>query len=129
MDFVAVFLAAAAAFGTGAVWYSVNGRRWLAAVGRTEEEIKADRSPLPFIIAGLAALVAAGMMRHIFVTGGVSGFWPGLGTGFGLGAFVASPWILTNCAFANRPRDLWWIDPGYATLALTAMGIVLGLML
>jgi len=129
MQLVAVLLAAAAGFGSGAAWYMVNGSRWMAAVGMTEAEAKGGRSPLPFFIAFLASLLTAGMMRHIFAVSGVSGLGAGLIGGFGVGLFFVAPWIVTNYAFARRPVALWWIDAGHVVLACSAIGLVLGLFL
>lgn len=126
MGIVSVLLAAAAGFAMGAVWYMALGRVWMAAVGRTEDEIKADRNPLPFIVAAIGNVLVAGMMRHIFATAGIEGIGAGLVSGLGAGLFLAAPWILTNYAFAGRPRPLWWIDAGHAVLAMTAIGAVLG---
>ena len=128
MGMLAVLLAAAAGFATGAVWYMALGKRWMAAVGKTEEEIKAAQNPLPFIIAFVTSLLVAGMMRHVFASSGVEGVGPGLVGGLGLGLFVAAPWIVTNYGFAGRPRQLWWIDAGHAALACGAIGAVLGLV-
>ena len=127
MGILAVLLAAAAGFATGAVWYMILGKKWMAAVGKTEEEIKANQNPLPFIVAALGNILVAGMMRHIFATAGISGLGAGLVSGLGAGLFIAAPWILTNYAFADRPRPLWWIDAGHAALACTLIGAVLGL--
>jgi len=129
MQLVAVLVAAAVGFGVGAVWYMINGQRWMVAVGRTEDEIKADKSPLPFVIGFLASLLTAGMMRHIFASAGVSGFGGGLVGGLGVGLFIVAPWIATNYAFAARPKALWWIDCGHVILAASAIGLVLGLFL
>ena len=41
--------------------------------------------------------------------------------------FRGNRFILTNYAFAKRPRTLWWIDAGHAVVACTAIGAVLGL--
>ena len=129
MDLVAVIVAGAAGFAAGSVWYMVLGKRWMAAVGKTEEDIKANRNPAPFIIAAVGNLLVAGMMRHVFVTSEVSGAAGGLVSGLGIGLFLAAPWILTNYAFAGRPGALWWIDTGHAVLACSVIGAVLGLML
>ncbi|MEM7742400.1 MAG: DUF1761 domain-containing protein [Pseudomonadota bacterium] len=127
MGALAVLLAAAAGFAMGAVWYMTLAKPWMAAVGKTEDEVKADRNPLPFVIAGLCNLLVAGMLRHVFATSGVEGVGAGLISGLGAGLFLVAPWILTNYAFADRPRTLWWIDAGHPVLACTAMGLVLGL--
>ena len=59
MGMLAVLLAAAAGFATGAVWYMALGKRWMAAVGKTEEEIKANQNPLPFIVAIVGNILVA----------------------------------------------------------------------
>ena len=101
----------------------------MAAVGKTADGIKADRNPTPFIIAAVGNLVVAGMMRHVLATAEVTGVAGGLVSGLGIGLFLAAPWILTNYAFADRPRTLWWIDSCHAVLACGAIGAVLGLLL
>ncbi|MEM7499438.1 MAG: DUF1761 domain-containing protein [Pseudomonadota bacterium] len=128
MDILATLLAAAAGFGTGAVWYGIHSKRWLAGTGRTEEEIKADRSPLPFVLAGVTALLASTVLGHVLAGAGV-GFGGALVSGVGFGFALVAPWIVLNHAFAGRPRDLWWIDAGYAALAVTVMSAVHGLFL
>ena len=129
MQLIAVLLAAAAGVAAGAVWYMVNGARWAAAVGRSGDEAGAERTALPFVIAIAASLLAAGLMRHVFVSGGISGIGGGLLSGFGVGLFFVAPWIVTNHAFAGRPRALWWIDGGHVVLACSAIGLVLGVFL
>ncbi len=126
MQLVAVLLAAAAGFGAGAAWYMVNAKRWAAAVARTEDELKADRSTLPCVIGFAASLLTAGLMRHVFASAGVGGIGGGLVGGLGVGLFFVTPWILTNYAFAGRPKALWWIDAGHVVLACSAIGLVLG---
>lgn len=128
MGVLAVLLAAAAGFASGAIWFGFLGRRWAAAIGKSEAEIKAGRAPLPFVVAAAGNLVTAAMMRHVFVVTGIDTAGAGLVAGFGVGAFLALPWILSNYAFARRPVDLWWIDGGYTVVAATLMGMVLGLM-
>ncbi|MEM7176407.1 MAG: DUF1761 domain-containing protein [Pseudomonadota bacterium] len=127
MFFLSIIVAAIAGFATGAVWYMLNGARWMQVVGRTKQEMAADKSPLPFIIAFAASLLTAGMMAHVFATTGLAGFFPGLVAGLGFGLFMIAPWVATNYAFANRPRTLWWIDGGHVILVATVIGAVLGL--
>ena len=126
MGILAVLLAAAGGFATGAVWYTVLARPWMHAVNKTEDAVKASQTPFTFAVGFLAALLTAGMMRHVFAASGVDGVGAGLLSGFGIGAFMAAPWILTNYAFADRPRTLWLIDGGYAAAACTIIGGVLG---
>ena len=126
MGILAVLVAAAASYAWGAVWYMVMAKPWMAAAGITEADIN-RKDPTPFIISGIATILVAGMMRHIFASSGIDGFMGGLMGGFGLGIFIATPWIVTNYAFSMRPRALMLIDGAYATVGCTIMGIVLGL--
>lgn len=127
MGIVAIILGGLAGYAAGAIWYMTFGKRWMAALGLREEDVRQRRSGLPFAIAAAASLVAAVMMRHVFVASGISGAPMGLVAGLGIGAFLAAPWILTHYAFAGQPRALWWIDCGHTVFACALMGLVLGL--
>ena len=127
MGYIAVIVAAVAGFGTGAVWYGAFSRQWMQATGRTREEIEASSDKLPFVIAFLGSLLAAGLMRHMFVTGDITGALRCMLYGAGIGAFLVGPWIVLHYAFAGRPRSLWAIDMGHTVAALTVIGLVLGL--
>ena len=126
MGMLSVIVAAVASYAFGAIWYMKLADPWVVASGIDPEKIN-SKDPKPFVISGLAALVVAGMMRHVFVMAGVTGIWTGIVSGFGLGLFIATPWIVTNYAFAGRPRNLMLIDGGYATIGCTIMGLVFGI--
>ena len=126
MQFLAVLVAAVASYAWGAVWYMVMAKPWMQAVGITEDQID-RKDPKPFVIAFVAAVLVAGMMRHIMATSGVDTAGGGLLTGLGLGLFIATPWIATNYTFGMRPRQLILIDGAYATVGCSIMGLVLGL--
>ena len=130
MELVNVLAAAVASYLFGAVWYMSLARPWMSAAG-----IKADENGrpsenaglLPYIVSFAAAIVVAGMMRHIFTLGGVDGLAKGAVAGLGLGLFLATPWIATNYAFAGRPARLTLFDGGYATFGCAIIGLVLEL--
>lgn len=126
MGFVAIVAAAIGGFGVGAVWYMTLAQQWMAAVGRTEDEIKADKDPTPFIVAGLAALSAAAVMYHMFSAAGITDPLRCLAYGAGIGALIVAPWIVLHYGFAGRPRSLWWIDGGHTIAAFAVMGLILG---
>lgn len=130
MGFLAVVLAAAAAYGFGALWYMALAKQWMAAAGLTGDRIGGSRGrqdPKPFIISGICMILVAGMMRHIFAASGIDSAGLGLMAGFGLGLFIATPWIATNNAFGQRPFTLTLIDGAYASVGCALMGLVLGL--
>jgi uncharacterized protein DUF1761 len=119
-------VAAIASYAFGAAWYMILAKRWMAAAGLTEDDIK-GKNPVPFIISFVAAVLVAGMMRHIFAKAGIDTPNDGLWAGFGLGAFIAMPWIITNYAFAGRSMRLMFIDGLYAVIGCTIIGLVLTL--
>ncbi len=122
MELISVIVAGVASYAFGAIWYMALAKPWMAAAGIEvgEDGRPANSSdPKPYIIALVCAIVVAGMMRHIFGLAGIDGL--------GMGAFIAAPWIVTNCGFGGRPMKLALIDGGYAAGGCTVMGIVLGL--
>lgn len=126
MDYIGVIVAAVVSYAFGALWYMVLGKQWMAAAGVSPEDVD-RKNPMPFIIAFIAAVLVAGMMRHAFAQAGIEGANKGLWAGFGLGAFIATPWIATNYAFAGRSFRLTFIDGLYAIIGCTLMGLVLTL--
>lgn len=129
MELINVIVAAAAAYAFGAFWYMKWAKQWVAASGIAVDSNgnPANKTAAPFIIAGVAMLVVAGMMRHVFGMAGIDTIGAGLVSGFGMGAFIALPWIVTNYAYADRPKALTYIDGGYAVFGCTIIGTVLSL--
>ncbi|SFL03751.1 DUF1761 domain-containing protein [Shimia haliotis] len=130
MGFVAVLAAAVASYVFGSIWYMALAKPWMAAAG---VEVGEDgrpinsKNPTPYILAFVCAIVVAGMMRHVFALSAINTLDKGLIGGFGVGLFLATPWIVTNCGFAGRPAKLMLIDGGYATIGCTIIGAVLTL--
>jgi len=131
MGFLAVIVAAVAAFAAGAVYYMVLSKPWMAAAGiEVGEDGKPvdSESPLPYIVSFICIILVAGMMRHTFALSGVESVAKGFQSGLGIGLFFISPWIFINTGYSNRPWKLAVIDAGYATLAATIIGVVLTVM-
>ncbi len=130
MQFFVVILAAAVAYGFGAFWYIRMAKPWMAAAGIPVDangKPQGNGSPMPFVIGFVAQLLVAGMMRHIFVQAHLDTVLLGVMGGFGIGAFLITPWVAMNYAFAARPFKLTLIDGVNSVVGCTLMGIVLGL--
>jgi len=129
MGLIAVIIAAAAGFAFGAAWYMALAKPWVAAANITVDADgrPVNSSPLPFIMAGIAMLLVAGMMRHTFALSGIDTVGKGLMSGLGIGLFFISPWIMINNGYGGRPFKLTLIDGGYATFGCAIMGLVLTL--
>lgn len=131
MQFLAVLLAAAAAYGFAAFWYTKMSKPWAIAAGipMVDGKPQGNGSPMPYVIGGAMQLLVAGMMRHVFLMSGLDTLIEGLMGGFGIGAFLISPWVAMNYAFAGRPFRLTLLDGVNSVVGCTLMGLVLSLFL
>lgn len=132
LNFLAIVLAAVAAFMFGWLWYGVLfSKAWLAAIGKSEEEVKGKSpSPVPFAIAFIAltvmAWVLAGIIGHLgpaqvtFKNGVISGAFVWLG-------FVATTLVVNN-AFQGAKRSLTCIDGGHWLGVLLLQGAIIGFL-
>lgn len=130
MEILNVCAAALGAFAFGSVWYMVLAEPWMQASGVPRDEDgkpKGGMNPAIFAMSFLLQLVVAGMMRHVFALSGITSPGAGLVAGLGVGLFFISPWIALNNLYAMRPLRLSLIDGGYATVACSAMGLILTL--
>lgn len=128
MEFLNVIVAALAAFAFGAVWYMSMSKPWIAAAevpvdatGRPQ----GNGSAMPFVVGLVAMVIVAGMMRHLLGSSGVTSVGAGAIAGFGIGAFLITPWVAMNYAFAMRKPALTVIDGVNSVVGCTIMGAVL----
>lgn len=129
ISYLAVIVAAVVGFAFGAVYYMSLSKPWLAAVGKTEAEIKGDgASARPFVVAGLAQLVMAfmlaGLVGHLGeitpLRGLLSGFFVWLG-------FVMTT-MAVNHGFQGARLSLTAIDGGHWLGVLLLQGLAIGLI-
>jgi hypothetical protein len=128
MEFLNVIAAALAAFAFGAVWYMSMSKPWIAAAGipvDTNGKPQGSGSPMPFVVGLIAMVIVAGMMRHMLATSGVTTIGGGALAGFGVGAFLITPWVAMNYGFAMRKPALTLIDGVNSIVGCTIMGAVL----
>lgn len=136
MNYLAIVLAAIAAWVAGAAWYGMLGSRWVAAQSKSMEAFKAEKAALagtpgaylPFVLSFLAELVMAwvlaGTIGHLGAgqvtlrNGAISALFLWLG-------FVLATMVVNN-AFAGRKPMLTAIDGGHWLLVLLIMGAVIG---
>ena len=128
MNYLAVFVAALAGFGVGAVWYGVFGKAWLDALGKSEDDIKGSGAAqaLPFVTGLVAdlvmAIMLAGLMGHL---GNIT-----IHGGLITGLFVWVGFVITtmgvNHAFSGASPKLTAIDGGHWLAVLLVMGAIIG---
>ncbi|MGV3491340.1 MAG: DUF1761 domain-containing protein [Devosia sp.] len=126
VNWVAIIVATIAGFAVGAVWYTTLGKQWMAAIGKTREQLNAG--PLPYVFGiAVEAVMAYFMAVVIAALFGEVNVWNGLlaGAHMWLG-FIMPPMIL-NHRYQNMPWSLTVIDGGHLLLVLLVQGLVIGL--
>jgi len=136
MNYLAILIAAVAAWLAGAAWYGLLAKPWVAAQGKTMEEFQAQRAAMrgspaayaPFVIAFVAELimawVLAGVLGHMGQVTLRNGVISAVFIWFG---FVLTT-LMVNYAFGARGIKLAAIDAGHWLLVLLVEGAVIGAM-
>jgi hypothetical protein len=130
LNFLAILIAALAAFAWGALYYTSLSKQWLAAVGLSKEQIQTARSPMPFVISFVAlaimAWVLAGTLGHLgpgqvtLKNGIISGLFLWLG-------FIATT-VFVNNAYPGRKYSLSVIDSIHWLGVVVIEGATIGAM-
>ncbi len=126
LNFVAVLVATVVGFGFGFLWYSrfMFGHAWLAAIGKSKEELgkPAKAMALSFVTTAVTAVVLSLFISWIGVVDMTEGLLVGLYAGAGL---VATS-LFSDYLFCGRGMKLFLIQAGYRVSTLALMGAVLG---
>ncbi len=125
LNWWAILVATAAAFVLGGIWYGpVFGKAWMAAIGKTEDDLQP--SPMPFIISFFTALLTCIVLAMLIGGLGIAT----LGGGMAMGALVGVGFIATamasDTAFCGWGMRLFLIQSGYRVVYSIIMGGVLG---
>lgn len=131
INWLGVFLAFVASLAVGFVWYlpPVLGNRWMAAIGKTEEDLKNINGGaglwLPMLLASaLTAVLLAALMAALGLDNALGGAVFGLATGL---VFRAGGHVIHN-GFAGRPAAVTLIDAGHDLVAMGLAGAIIGAM-
>ncbi|MET4589029.1 DUF1761 domain-containing protein [Arthrobacter sp. 754] len=131
INWLAVTLAFVASMAIGFVWYmpAVLGNRWMAAIGKTQEDLKDIGGgagiwvPMMAAAALTAALLAV-LISKLGLDNAVAGGLFALVVGL---VFRAGGHVIHN-GFAGRPAAVTLIDSGHDLLAMTVSGAIIGAM-
>ncbi|TQV77842.1 DUF1761 domain-containing protein [Denitrobaculum tricleocarpae] len=136
INYIAVVVAGIASFAFGAVYYMTLARPWMAAIGKTEEQVKSESSPVVYIVAIVSQLVMAFMLAavlgHMIPLGSGESSAPsvtlanGLVTGFCIWLGFVLTTMLINHGFQGQKRALSVIDGGHWLGVLLLQGAVIG---
>jgi hypothetical protein len=130
VNWIAIIVAAVAAFAIGALWYSpmLFGRQWMAAHGHTPEKLAAMQASMAktytfslityLIMAMVIALLMALTGASTAIQGIVLGVLAWLGFGFTIG--------LNTNLYSDKPAAAFMIDAGYQFVHVIVMGAIIG---
>ena len=130
MNYLAVGLAALAAFFFGFGYYSSLGKFWMAATGKPEEELKAGGMAQPIIVTLICLLVMAFFLAGVLGHLGAKqiNLQGGLITGFFVWLGFAVTATVVNYSWQRAKVSLMIIDGGHWLGVLLVQGAVLGAM-
>ena len=129
VNYLAVVVAALAAWILGALWYSpaLFGRQWAAAQGFTPEKMETMRQGMArkylitFVCMVIMAWVLAALIDRLGILGALGGVKVG---GVAWLGFVATTG-LTAQQFSGKPAGAFLIDAAYQLVYLVIMGVIL----
>ena len=130
LNYLAVLVSAAAMFFLGHLWYVILfGKAWLAAQGKTREQIQAEAAGAgPFITAGVTALVEAAVLAIVLrVTGTDATLAQALQMATLLWLGFAIGTAAKHYAFKGARAKLLVIDYAYDRVGLLIMATTLTL--
>lgn len=129
VNWLAVIVATVASMALGFAWYTILSRQWLAAIGKTKDQINAsDWNWTPYVWSAIAQLVMAYFIALLTpalfgATNVVNGIL--LGVHMWLGFVITS--MIPNHRYQQAKWSLTLIDGGYLLGVLVVQGIVVGL--
>jgi hypothetical protein len=131
INWLAVALAFISSMAIGFVWYmpAVLGNRWMAAIGKTEEDLKSIGGGagiwVPMMVAAaLTAILLAVLISKLGLDNALAGGWFALVLAL---VFRVGGHVIHN-GFAGRPFAVTLIDSGHDLVAMTVAGAIIGAM-
>jgi hypothetical protein len=130
INYLAVIVAAIAAFALGALWYSpiLFGKIWQKEIGFTDKDLQ--KGNMAITMGGSFAMmilmsfgVAVILNNYPDAVDWLAGLYAGLFTGV---LFVAAS-IAINMFYENKTFTLFLVNAGYQVVFLVLIGLILGL--
>lgn len=131
VNWLAVVLAMVASMALGMAWYMSLSKPWVAATGKSADQIKADSGggAMPFVWAALAQLVMAYFLALLtpVIMGEIT-----VASAVVIGVHMWLGFIITSMVLNHRYQGMSWaltlIDGGYLLGVMIVQGIVIGLL-
>lgn len=128
MNWLAVIVAACAAFAIGAIWYSPKmfARPWMKDAGLKQKDIDKSDDMTRTMATSFVLIAIKAMLVSLLVSAlGLSGFVDGLLFGGLLAAMFGATAIGIHYLYQMRTFRLFLIDAGYTSAQFLVMAIIL----
>ena len=125
---IAVWIAAIVFFVLGAIWYSVMAAPWVAAIGKSMEQLSREHgaSPLPYVVGFLAILVLCYTLAWLMHRLQAATLFDGLRVGAIVAVGFVTATLALNYGFEARSVTLWMINSAYVVVGLALAGAIIG---
>lgn len=129
VDYIAVAVAAIAAFAAGMVWYSpaVMGKKYMKVMGKTEKEMKKGMEGMQssMIKGFIMSLIMAYVLAYTFGLTGVITIMDALQGSFWLWLGFVATTLYGAVIWEKKSMDWFVISAGHYLVSMIVMGIVL----
>jgi small basic protein len=130
LNYWAVLVSALVYYGIESAWFSVFGKAWLAALGKSIPEILGELNGRPlwplYVGAFVSNLLIAFVLAWIFARAGVRTATDGMKWAAILWLGLVATVMVTNYSFEVRRAMLIAIDAGCPLVGMLAVGAILG---
>jgi hypothetical protein len=136
MNYLAILAAAVAAWMFGAVYYGTVANAWVAALGRTMDDFKAEQAAKtgklgaigPYILSFFAELLMAWVLAGVIAHLGPVTVKNGVVSALFIWAGFVLTTMATNNAYTGRKPMLTVIDAAHWLGVLVIMGAIIGVI-
>ncbi|WP_347107991.1 DUF1761 domain-containing protein [Paenarthrobacter sp. S56] len=131
LNWLAVLLAFVSSMVVGFLWYmpAVLGRRWMQAIGKTEEDLKnIDGGAGIWVPMMLASAVTSILLAVLISALALASWWAGALFGLIVAVVFRAGGHVIHNGFAGRPSAVTVIDSGHDIAALAIAGAIIGAM-
>jgi len=126
LNWFAIVVAAISSFIIGSLWYSplMFQKAWMKANNFNDESLQGANMLKIFSLAFILMFPASFSLAMYLGPDAGAGF--GAAAGFMAGTFWVMAFVGVHYLFERKPFSLFLINGFYSTVALTAMGVIIG---